>query len=103
MQCGIGKIEGQVTDKPEPRQSGQTTYHTIVIADIGWSARFNCSPEVYHKCTAGDGKRLQFEGNLSPIRATRAGGKFPDDMMTLFLDVVIDPSAPPAKPAAPAK
>jgi len=89
-----------VTEKPEPRKSGDNTYYNVVVADIGWQQRISCTPEVFHRVTAADGKKYDFGGKLTPVRATRQGGKFPDDLQVLMLDSVQEyvPKQPAAAP-----
>lgn len=99
MGIGVGQIVAQVIEKPEVRTSNNKQYHTIVIADVGWKARFNCSPEVYHQTVAKDGRMLVFTGSMDPVRATRSGGNFADDYIALTLEKVkeyVPPAAPPA-------
>jgi hypothetical protein len=91
VHVGIGQVVGFVTEKPDPRvaTNGKSTYYNLQLADIGWTQRFACSLAVYNSVVVGD-KRYQFNGKLNPMKATRAGGTFPDDVQSLVLESVKD-------------
>ena len=97
---GRTQISGYVLEKLDPRKGKNETYYTLIVGDIGWQHRFAVTPEVYNAIPHGEARKLTFLGSAESVRATRAGGQYPDDFIGTTLDRVEEWKAPKAPEVA---